>query len=79
MFNRIIAASLSLVAQAVECWPAKDQYLPTDAAFAFIRDEVPRALRSRVAKALPLLPTEDFNEAAKIIRQEAKRLKESSR
>ena len=65
---------LDVMANALEQWPKKDNCPPTEAAFVILRRHVPPDLRAKMASALPFLPTDDFDEAANIIRQAAKNL-----
>jgi hypothetical protein len=59
---------LTVIAQNLERWPEKAKCSPTEAAFTVL-GHAPRAVRAQLAGALPLLPTEDFAEAAALIRQ----------
>jgi len=73
-----VEAWLSEIADYLERWPPeKGKCSPTEAAFMVLR-EAPRAIRTQLAGALPLLPTEDFAEAAALIRRESKKLQSSA-
>jgi len=70
-----VEAWLTEIADKLERWPPqKGECSPTEAAFAVLR-HAPRALRAELAGALPLLPTEDFAEAAALIRQASKKVR----
>jgi hypothetical protein len=65
------------IAEAVEQWPTKPRddlgapaaiTTPAAVAVRMVIHRVPRPLRSGVARALPLLSTQDFAEAARLIR-----------
>ena len=68
MPDRRVGTWLLIVAITLERWPRKDKGSPTEAAFFIVR-HAPRELRAAVAGAIPLLPTEDFAVAAKLIRE----------
>jgi len=64
---------LSVIAENVERWPDKGTCSPTEAAFSVLR-RAPRAIRTQLAQALPLLPTDDFVEAAALIRRASRKV-----
>jgi hypothetical protein len=65
---------LSEIADNLERWPPENgRCSPTEAAFTVLR-HAPRGVRAQLAEALPLLPTEDFAEAAALIRQASMKL-----
>jgi len=69
---------LSEIADNLERWPSeKGRCSPTEAAFSVLC-HAPHAVRAQLAGALPLLPTEDFAEAAALIRQASKKLRSSA-
>jgi hypothetical protein len=68
---------LLVIAGALEQWPAMNhrKRSPTEAVFRLVQRRVPRDLQAKVARALPFLPTDDFAEAASMIRRAAERMR----
>jgi hypothetical protein len=55
-----VSTWLSLIADSVERWPRSVKRSPTEVAFFILKRHVPAHMRARVARALPVLPTDDF-------------------
>src|SRR5215831_11138630 len=73
--NHYVKAWLLKIADAIEQWPGGPQdarvTTPAGVAGRMMNRDVPSRLRTGVARALPLLNTRDFAEAARLIRTAA--------